>query len=88
VPRARHAADLRRGADRVSARTGDSLPASATASCRFPDVVEDAGAGLPLAAVLTTPRSRTSATRAASFSTPRTRPTRCRRPSVSRCSRW
>ena len=45
------------------------------------------GAGLPLAAVLTTPEIEDSATSAASCSTPRTPPIRCRQPSASRCWR-
>ena len=45
------------------------------------------GAGLPLAAMLTTPEIEDVATSAASCSTPRTPPIRCRRRSASRCSR-
>ena len=45
------------------------------------------GAGLPLAAVVTTPEIEASATSAATCSSPPTPPTRSPPPSASRCSK-
>ena len=88
VPRARHAADLRRGADRASAAPAICSPASATASCRTSSRCRRRWApACRWPPCSPRPRSRTSATSAASCSTPRTPPIRCRPPSASRCWR-
>ena len=85
VPRARHAADLRRGADRPRPHRRPVRLRARRRRAGFLTLSKTLGAGLPLAAVLTTPEIEdVAATSAASCSTPRTPPIRCRRPSASR----
>ena len=88
VPRARHAADLRRGADRARPHRRSVRLRARRRRAGFPDAVEDAGRGPAAGRRAHHARDRgRRATSAASCSTPRTPPIRCPRPSASRCWR-
>ncbi len=87
VPRARHAADPRRGADRACAAPATGTRSSATASyAGHPHAVQDAGRR-PAAGRRghQPPRSSRPRTSAASCSSPRTSPTRWSRRSATPC---
>ena len=88
VPRARHAADLRRGADRARPHRRPVRLRARRRGAGFPDAVEDARRRPAARRRAHHARDRgASATSAASCSTPRTPPIRCRPPSASRCWR-